>query len=83
VRIGSGSWLGHGTVVLPGADDGRNVAVGAGSVVTGSLPDFSVAVGNPARVIRRFVEGDGWVRVDHHAAEHAAEHAADQAAGEG
>ena len=44
---------------------GRNVAVGAGSVVTGALPDFSVAVGNPARVIRRYVEGDGWVRVDH------------------
>ena len=65
VRIGSGSWLGHGTVVLPGAHIGRNVAVGAGSVVTGSLPDFSVAVGNPARVIRRYVEGDGWVRVDH------------------
>jgi acetyltransferase-like isoleucine patch superfamily enzyme len=63
VRVGSGSWLGHGTVVLPGADIGRNVAVGAGSVVTGVLPDFSVAVGNPARVIRRFVDGEGWVRV--------------------
>jgi acetyltransferase-like isoleucine patch superfamily enzyme len=64
VRVGSGSWLGHGTVVLPGADIGRNVAVGAGSVVTGALPDFSVAVGNPARVIRRHVEGQGWVRPD-------------------
>jgi acetyltransferase-like isoleucine patch superfamily enzyme len=67
VRIGSGSWLGHGTVVLPGADIGRNVAVGAGSVVTGALPDFSVAVGNPARVIRQFVEGQGWVKVERHA----------------
>jgi len=65
VRVGSGSWLGHGTVVLPGADIGRNVAVGAGSVVTGTLPDFSVAVGNPARVIRRYVEGEGWVRPEH------------------
>jgi acetyltransferase-like isoleucine patch superfamily enzyme len=63
VHIGSGSWLGHGTVVLPGANIGRNVAVGAGSVVTGTLPDFSVAVGNPARVIRRHVDGKGWVRV--------------------
>ena len=49
VCIGAGSWLGHGTIVLPGAMIGRHVVVGAGSVVTGTLPDFSVAVGNPAR----------------------------------
>ena len=65
VRVGDGSWLGHGVVVLPGADIGRHVAVGAGSVVTGSLPDFSVAVGSPARVVRRYVDGEGWVRVPH------------------
>jgi acetyltransferase-like isoleucine patch superfamily enzyme len=53
VVIGSGSWLGHGTIVLPGARIGRHVAVGAGSVVTGELPDFSVAAGVPARVLRR------------------------------
>jgi acetyltransferase-like isoleucine patch superfamily enzyme len=64
VSIGAGAWLGHGTVVLPGAHIGRNVAVGAGSVVTGVLPDFCVAVGNPARVIRRLVPGQGWVQVD-------------------
>lgn len=52
VSIGSGSWLGHGTIVLPGARIGRHVVVGAGSVVTGTLPDFCVAVGNPARVVR-------------------------------
>jgi len=33
--------------------------------VTGSLPDFSVAVGSPARVVRRYVDGEGWVRVPH------------------
>ncbi len=64
VRIGAGSWLGHGSVVLPGADIGRHVAVGAGSVVIGHLPDFSVAVGSPARVVRQYVEGEGWVHVD-------------------
>ncbi len=53
VRIGDGSWLGHGTVVLPGATIGRNVVVGANSVVTGTLPDNCVAVGAPARVIRQ------------------------------
>jgi acetyltransferase-like isoleucine patch superfamily enzyme len=51
VRIGDGSWLGHGTVVLPGADIGRNVVVGANSVVKGTLPDNCVAVGAPARVV--------------------------------
>ena len=38
VRIGSGSWLGHGAVVLPGSEIGRNVVIGANSVVTGSDP---------------------------------------------
>jgi acetyltransferase-like isoleucine patch superfamily enzyme len=61
VRIGAGSWLGHGTIVLGGASIGRHVVVGAGSVVTGDLPDFSVAVGNPARVMRRYRTGKGWV----------------------
>jgi acetyltransferase-like isoleucine patch superfamily enzyme len=61
--VGDGSWLGHGSVLLPGACVGRHVVVGAGAVVTGSLPDFSVAVGSPARVIRRRIEG-AWVTVD-------------------
>jgi acetyltransferase-like isoleucine patch superfamily enzyme len=64
VSIGDGSWLGHGTVVLPGAQIGRHVAVGANSVVRGELPDYCVAAGNPARVIRRYVPGAGWVRGD-------------------
>jgi acetyltransferase-like isoleucine patch superfamily enzyme len=52
VSIGDGSWLGHGTVVLPGAQIGRHVVIGANSVVTGTIPDNSVAAGVPARVIR-------------------------------
>jgi acetyltransferase-like isoleucine patch superfamily enzyme len=64
VVIGDGSWLGHGTVVLPGATIGRHVAIGANSVVTGDIPDYSVAAGVPARVLRRFVDG-AWQRVDH------------------
>lgn len=54
VTIGSGSWLGNGSVILPGAHIGRNVVIGANSVVTGVIPDYSIAVGAPARVIRRF-----------------------------
>ncbi|NND76235.1 MAG: acyltransferase [Ilumatobacter sp.] len=52
VTIGDGSWLGHGTVVLPGADIGRHVVIGANSVVTGVIPDYSIAAGVPARVIK-------------------------------
>jgi len=52
VVIGSGSWLGHGTVVLPGARIGRNCVIGANSVVSGDIPDHSVAVGAPARVVK-------------------------------
>ena len=63
VSIGSGSWLGHGVVVLPGAQIGRHVVVGAGSVVRGVLPDNCVAVGVPARVIRRLDPELGWVPV--------------------
>jgi acetyltransferase-like isoleucine patch superfamily enzyme len=63
VSIGDGSWIGHGTVVLPGARIGKHVVIGANSVVTGEIPDFSVAVGNPARVIRRHDPETGWTSV--------------------
>ncbi len=62
VSIGDGSWLGYGTVVLPGASIGRHVSIGANSVVTGEIPDYSVAAGVPAKVIRRFADGE-WRRV--------------------
>lgn len=62
VRIGAGSWIGTGAVVLPGADIGCHVAVAAGSVVRGRVPDRCVVAGAPARVVRRFVRGEGWVR---------------------
>jgi len=63
VSIGDGSWLGFGTVVLPGSNIGKHVTIGANSVVAGDIPDYSVAVGSPAKVIRRYVDGEGWVRV--------------------
>jgi acetyltransferase-like isoleucine patch superfamily enzyme len=68
VRIGSGSWLGHNTVVLPGVTIGRHVVVGAGSIVTADLPDYSVAVGSPARVVRQYDATDGeWKAAGPHA----------------
>ncbi len=52
LRIGSGSWLGAGAAVLDGVDIGQGCVVGAGSVVTKNLPDFSVAVGCPAKIVQ-------------------------------
>lgn len=63
VRIGDGTWIGHGAIVLPGTTIGRNVVVAAGSVVRGDVPDHAVVGGVPARVLRTLV-GDEWVSPD-------------------
>jgi maltose O-acetyltransferase len=52
VTIGGGVWLGGGAIVCPGVTIGENTVVGAGSVVTRSLPANVLAAGNPCRVIR-------------------------------
>jgi serine acetyltransferase len=61
VRIGAGTWLGTGAVILPGANIGRNVVVAAGAVVRGAVPDYAVVGGVPAKVIREYVAGVGWL----------------------
>ena len=61
VSIGSGSWIGTAVVILPGTVLGRNVVVGAGAVVRGTFPDHCVIAGVPARIVRRYVPGSGWV----------------------
>jgi maltose O-acetyltransferase len=53
ITIGSNVWLGGGVIVLAGVTIGDNSVIGAGSVVTNDIPADSVAVGNPARVIRK------------------------------
>jgi len=58
VEIGEGSWLGHNVCVL-GVTIGRHCVIGANAVVTRDLPDYSVAVGAPAVVIRRYDEAAG------------------------
>ena len=61
VTIGSGSWLGHGCVILPGVQLGRHVAVGAGAVVTDDVRDHAVVAGVPAKVINEW-DGTRWRR---------------------
>lgn len=66
IAIEENCWLGYGSMVLAGSGEvvlGRNTVVGAYSVVTNSCPPFSVLVGNPARVVKRFDPGSGtWVK---------------------
>jgi len=61
VRIGSGSWLGANVIILPGAQIGEHVVVAAGAVVRGTFPDRCVIAGVPAKIVRRWVDGQGWV----------------------
>ena len=50
--IGNDVWIGQGATILPGTRIGDGVIVGAGSVVTGTIPPYSIVGGNPARVLR-------------------------------
>ncbi|MCP4650701.1 MAG: acyltransferase [PVC group bacterium] len=53
VAIGDGSWIGENVCVI-GAKIGKNCVIGANSVVTNDIPDYCVAVGAPAKIIKRF-----------------------------
>jgi acetyltransferase-like isoleucine patch superfamily enzyme len=62
IRVGANCWLGASVTVLKGVSIGHGCVLGAGAVVTRSIPPFSIAVGNPARVVRRFDPGAAaWV----------------------
>ena len=58
VTIGDNVWIGGNTVICPGVTIGHNTVIGAGSVVTRDIPDWSVAAGNPCRVIRKITDQD-------------------------
>lgn len=64
-RIGSGVWLGQNVCILAGADVGEGSVIGAGSVVNGYIPPYSIAVGSPARVVKRYsFETKSWIKSD-------------------
>lgn len=65
VTIGRESHIGANSVVVAGVTIGERCQIGAGSVVTKNIPSYSVAVGNPARVIKRYDAARAkWIRVD-------------------
>lgn len=58
VTIGDNVWIGGNVVIMPGVNIGSNCVIGAGSVVTKDIPDWSVAAGNPCRVLRKITDED-------------------------
>lgn len=54
IHIGDGCWIGEKTVILAGVSIGKKAIIGAGSVVTNDVPDYCIAAGNPARVIKKY-----------------------------
>lgn len=64
VTIGRSTWLGHNVVVLPGVTIGQHCVIGANSVVNSCMPDYCVAVGAPARVVKQYSrETSKWEKV--------------------
>jgi acetyltransferase-like isoleucine patch superfamily enzyme len=63
INISDDVWIGANSVITAGVTLGRHCVIGAGSVVTKDVPEFSVAVGNPARVIKRYnIMSSEWER---------------------
>jgi acetyltransferase-like isoleucine patch superfamily enzyme len=64
VIIGEESWIGHGAVILPGTNIGKHCVIGANSVVSGNIKDYSIVVGIPANVKKRFnFDTNTWEKV--------------------
>lgn len=64
-KIKNDVWIGANTVVLAGVCIEEHVVIGAGSVVTKDIPGYSVAVGNPARIIKQYdIEKEQWIKVN-------------------
>jgi acetyltransferase-like isoleucine patch superfamily enzyme len=65
IRIGDGAWIGYGAFVAGEVEIGEHSIVGANSVVTRSVPPYTIVAGAPARPIRRFDRNSNhWLRVD-------------------
>lgn len=63
IEIGSGSWIGTKATIIGNVRIGKHCVIGANSVVTKDIPDYCVAVGIPAKVVRKYDSGTGkWIK---------------------
>jgi len=64
IDIGDGSWIGANVVIVPGVKVGKQSIIAAGSVVTKNIPSFSLAAGNPARVLKQYdCRTKTWIKI--------------------
>lgn len=64
IIISDDVWIGANSVITAGVRIGKHVVIGAGSVVTKDVPDFCVAVGNPARIVKKYsAEDQSWKKI--------------------
>lgn len=65
IIIGDNSFIGTGSIILPGTTIGRNCIIGANSVVSGNIPDYTIVAGIPARIVKRYnFDKESWQRTD-------------------
>ena len=65
VTIKDGCWIGEKVCILPGVVIGKKSVIGAGSIVTNSIPDYCIAVGSPAKIIKKYdFISNSWEKVD-------------------
>lgn len=63
VIIDNDVWVGANSVILPGVSIGKHSVIGAGSIVTKDIPAYSVAIGNPAQIVKKFdFENKEWIK---------------------
>lgn len=58
ITVGEDCWFGAGVIVMPGVRIGDRCVIGAGALVTKDIPDDSLALGSPARVVRTLTDGE-------------------------
>ncbi len=64
ISIGDNTWICEGVMVMPGTRIGKGCIIGAHSIVRGNIPDFSIAAGNPIKIIKRYnFETKRWEKV--------------------